>query len=1226
MRNVTKKLWLAITTILASVCLLFGGVFAFSQTAKVKAASALETEFTNNGQFTVSKYNGAVPFEYVDGAAEGLPAGYTGSVLKITTTSDLAYANFDFSASQIKASEVENVVVRMYSPGYTSADEFRTNVAADGSQQVQYGAGAYDMSSWRDITLNATTMTTMTDANGYLAFVSAGVRVKSGASVYYIDSVTVNMKKDYAGEFTNNGQVVFTQYGGNTVEYVEGIAGSTGAVLKINTNLTSANGTAFINFSLPSVKAILLESIVVRIYSPEYTESDSFRAGLAANGSWVQNEAKDMSNWIDVPLSANAVALMKDADGFLSTPIPVGARVYSGAECYYIDSITVNVKEAVAVSFTSVNAWWNNNAYDNANCTFLLFDGGIPGNGSLDANFTDLLSKMTLDGEAVDTTNVKFYCPNWIGSSGGIVMRLATNPAAGSVLMLPAGAYFNIGGSDTNVYEISEDVYLKFDGSKWALTEKPSASVSVAQFVGPWGAAGDFNKASQVLLQYNTDATWNSTDKGTLATKVTYKNSMTGATYTATNNNISGWDGQKWIVFNSLAGYDVLEIAEGGTFGGVGIPALTLYQVNGYWVTTAPHAATTHFAYVASGWNNAVGSGVSNNIFSFDVKPLGDATDNTNLAATYNRTSLMVKYNGKTFAELYADANNANAKKYAISYAHGNQHFYFAIPEADLVEGATLEIEEGTPFMNNYLAATKLVLKGGTWQLPKADAEFNGIWGSMDTYNSAERVLLQYKGADAWTHTDEGDLASKVTYKNSTTGATRAATDADIAGWDGQKWIVFSNLAGYDVIEIAEGGSFGGGIGIPALTIYCVNGRWVTTAPHAATTNFAYIANGWNNAVGSGVSNNIFAFDVNPLGDANDATNLAATLNRTSLMVKYNGKTFAELYADTENANATKYAISYAHGNQYFYFAIPEADLVEGATIEIEEGTPFMNNYLGATTLTFKDGAWVTPTNYNPSFVSINSAFNNDTNGFFIVQFNTNGWAQAAVPTSWSGITYNGKDISTIASIRFYQAHSVWFTYKPGDEKFTSGYNRYSHPTIKFAEGATVVYEGETYTFQEMEFYLVDGKWTTEKPADWSDQLPMFISYTSIVWNNIDYDVGETIGKTNGKVILLAYSELIMDGAGEYSNYANLITADNDAGNKIKINGVPLKDVEDAHVCLHAGYIYINVPACEVLTIEEGAVLYGYKLSGNTFYFNGKWSETEPSYTAVSFSGLTWNN
>ena len=126
MKNFKKRILLsACIAVLSLGCV---SVAANMNTTAVNASTSLEAEFSNEGQFTVSKYNGAVPFEYVDGAAEGLPTGYSGSVLKITTTSGVAYATLDFSASNIKAANVESIVVRMYSPGYTSADEFASSL------------------------------------------------------------------------------------------------------------------------------------------------------------------------------------------------------------------------------------------------------------------------------------------------------------------------------------------------------------------------------------------------------------------------------------------------------------------------------------------------------------------------------------------------------------------------------------------------------------------------------------------------------------------------------------------------------------------------------------------------------------------------------------------------------------------------------------------------------------------------------------------------------------------------------------------------------------------------------------------------------------------------------------------------------------------------------------------------------------------------------------------
>ncbi len=1023
-----------------------------------------------------------------------------------------------------------------------------------------------------------------------------------GGVFAFSQTATVKAASALETEFTNNGQIVIGEYSAaNAFEYVEGVEGATGAALKIK---AGASQTAFIMLSVPSVKASELESIVVRIYSPGYTSADSFRAAVTADGQWQQNDAVNMGSWVEVTLNAKAIAMMTGEGDFLSTPIVVGARAKSLAEYYYIDSITV--------------------------------------------------------------------------------------------------------------------------------TEKPMGEIPMAQFAGAWGNIDMYNSAERVLLMYNSDNAWVYPDEGDLASKVTYKNSKTGATRAATDADIAGWDGQKWIVFSNLAGYDVLEIAEGGTFGGgVGIPALTLYNVNGRWVTTPPCEVTTHYFAIAAGWNNLITNGLAQTIVSFDLKPLAAAADATNLAATTNCTSMMVKYNGKTFRELYADTTNANAQQYRISYAHGNNHFYFAVPEADLVEGATFEIEEGTPFVGQGLDEVKLIFKNGAWEYYKevnynpdftsigqlnhsynetlgayglslrydtsgfaadgsqvstkqqsgftlngenvgvalwggnqllfwlhkerceagyngyehatleiaegakivnqegkeytfkaltlylvggqwttekpAEAEkatFNSIWGNIDTYNDSDSVLLIFNSTTAWNHTDKGTLASKVTYRNSSTGDTYTATDSDIAGWEGQKWIVFSNLAGYDVLEIAAGGKFGG-VGIPALTIYNVNGRWVTTPASEVTTNYFAIAVGWNNSITNGLAQTIVSFDLKPLADAADSTNLAATTNRTSMMVKYNGKTFRELYADTTNANAQQYRISYAHGNNHFYFTVPEADLVEGATFEIEEGTPFVGQGLGAVTLVYKNGAWeyYKEVNYNPDFVSIGGANNLEYGEHYglALRYDTNGFTSAGnqiVAASYIGITINSDAQTTV----LWGGDQLLF-WIPAN-KLVEGYNGYSHPTFKIMEGATVVNEnGETFTLGAATLYLVDGQWTTEKPADYSVTVnipdlgePDCVFKDFNFWNN-----------ENGATLF------------EFINFVNKPTTTSSylstTGHYITLNGTRLTEVPGANVYTWENTNWLRIDILNptegsILIIEEGTPFAGNYLPKLVFKFeDGIWHQ-----------------
>ena len=937
---------------------------------------------------------------------------------------------------------------------------------------------------------------------------------------------TKSVKAD-AAAFTN-GQFSVTQYGANTLEYVDAanLGTGEGAVLKIAAN---ASAYVIVDFSVGNIKAADVESIVVRIYSPGFKSgSDSFRCSNPdTSAGWLMNtSAYDMSSWVDVTLSSAAITYMTDDNGYLTNPIFFGARVNSGATEYYIDSITVNMKEVEApkettkVSFSTIHGTWNNNPLQNMYCTFLQFNGGISGNGDLDADFSNLLSKMTINGEAVDVNNILFRCPNWIGASGGIIMCITTNPEVGSVLCLPAGATFDIGGTDTNIYEIANDIYFQFDGTAWAVCDKP-VELELATFVGPWGSTA-FNSSNQVLLQYSSASAWDYTNKGDLASKITYRNSETNATYSAAESNIAGWDGQKWIVLNGMSGYDIIEIAAGGTFGGdIEIPALTLYNVNGCWVTTAPHAATTAYTAIAGGWNNNVVSSLSNNILAFDVNPLGNAADGTNLAATMNRTSLMVKYNGKTFYELYT-GNNA----YSFSYAHGNSYFYFAIPEADLVEDAIFEIEDGTPFMNEYLGGVKLVYNGSEWEEVAPEmmptVEFSAI-GAGGTWN---------------------------------------------------------NLTGSD--------------GVTSHTIITYS------------------------AVLDGASG------------TTDYTNLAATANWTAKMVKFNGKSFYELY-QTDHS----YQISYAHGGNYFYFIMPISALVATEdypvpTLTIEEGTPFMAQYLPATTLYLQDGVWsdtLNVVNYSPDFVSIGSLNNYDNTGMnaygLSLIYDTTGFTtegNQVMPASSAGFTLNGEAVNP----------ALWggeqLLFWLAKDKCVEGYNGYSHATLVIEDGATLTNEsGKTFTLGGATLYLVDGAWTITQPDGW--KVLQGVTYSSIVWNNIDY-VGFDVkyGLSGGASILIGYSELISDDNGQYSNETNLITQESSVGNHIAVNGVALKDVEGAYSLLYAGYLYIYVPVCEVLTIEKNTEVYGYALSATTFYFTSAWTTEEPARTAVTFSQIAWNN
>ena len=489
------------------------------------------------------------------------------------------------------------------------------------------------------------------------------------------------------------------------------------------------------------------------------------------------------------------------------------------------------------------------------------------------------------------------------------------------------------------------------------------------------------------------------------------------------------------------------------------------------------YVATDEFRTIDDTSSNWAQYGTDKDLSNWQVYTLNAAsikqfTTNSDGTIGYVNVAIRVHNKAET-AIMYVDSITVNLDSNYIDFTNNGQFnlsmYNNAVPY-QLVDGAA---EEGLP--SGYDGAVLKITT--TSNVAYVDVDFSA---SKISLKDLESVVVRiyspgYTSADEFRTNHLNEQAKQRQYG---AGANNMSTWCDItltAQSIGDMTDASGNLTFLTVGVRVKSGA----------TVYYIDSITVNMAePHDSDTVLTGFADGWNNLSSYGSSSNIITFNENPLGDANDTTNLAATPNRTSLRVKYKGKTFYELYADTANANRAKYNISYAHGKGYFFFAIPEADLVDGATFEIEDGTPFMNYYLEGVTLIYdaSNEKWQIPTNYNPKFVNIDVTYNNNDNGFFIIHFNTNGWEQSGEATNYSGITFNGSDISELSSkIKFYGENGVWFSYvKQADNpKLAAGYNGYSNPVIEFAKGATVEFGGNTYTFQAMKFYLdfTDNKW-----------------------------------------------------------------------------------------------------------------------------------------------------
>ena len=301
---------------------------------------------------------------------------------------------------------------------------------------------------------------------------------------YYVPVVD---NTQWITEFTNNGQFVVSNYGGDAISYPYEIidgetaglpAGYAGAVAKIGSKING--GAAYINvdFTASQIAAAQVESVVARVYTPDYTADDLLRINNATGSV----PAYNLSTWCDVELP---LATITGADGNLGS-FAFGLRDKGTiSDYFYIDSITVNMVKPVVpvpVTFTNINSSWNNNSETLGNgmyYTILHLDGLLTsGYYTQGDDWSEMKANATINGGE----SYFNFCPaSFIAgpdvAANFIILYTATAPTAGDEFFLPAGTTFKVGGNDTNIYQLTNDIHFIYNGTAWAEPVKATYSV-----------------------------------------------------------------------------------------------------------------------------------------------------------------------------------------------------------------------------------------------------------------------------------------------------------------------------------------------------------------------------------------------------------------------------------------------------------------------------------------------------------------------------------------------------------------------------------------------------------------------------------------------------------------------------------------------------------------------------------------------------------------------------
>lgn len=306
---------------------------------------------------SVSAYNCASMDVYTESeaAAAGVPAGYSGYVMKVTSAASGASGiTVDFSGRSIDVSDVLSFSIRVYYPGNTSQVRITKNAGA--SWVKMYNGAA--PGTWDEISLTSSEIAQLADSSGKLGKFNLGFRFSNTAvSVTYIDYVTVVTRTGFeAGakeeiHFTDFDQSVNGLAAPASVEYYDETTGAaagvpsgyTGYVMKLVSNGAASVATT-IDFTDMAIPVNNIESLTFRVY---YTDAVQAGNGIRlsySSSAWATLLPPSSPNtWTEVVITDSGVlSTLSNSAGNLGK-FGFGFRL-SAAMTAYIDSVVVTQK------------------------------------------------------------------------------------------------------------------------------------------------------------------------------------------------------------------------------------------------------------------------------------------------------------------------------------------------------------------------------------------------------------------------------------------------------------------------------------------------------------------------------------------------------------------------------------------------------------------------------------------------------------------------------------------------------------------------------------------------------------------------------------------------------------------------------------------------------------------------------------------------------------------
>ena len=418
-----------------------------------------EIPFTTNDIPDFTQYVSTTLNDFYDettGAAAGIPAGYTGYVLKLTGTNQTGMA-FDFTDKNIARADLLSIEFRVYYPDglVQSGNGLRVKENTSGVTWALYPPS--DPGKWT--TLTVTSSDTDTQGNnlfdklcpsGILGKVGLGFRL-TGTGSCYVDYVRVNVKipvsyDDVKAEipYVTNDVPDFTQYVSSPLNdvYTEangaaaGVpAGYTGYVMKLTNS--AATGLA-VDFTDQQIPLSVINAVNIRMYYPDAIKEDTDAPGIRlkynqSGTTWKLYHPENPGQWTVLSVTDRSVlAKLCDGDGYLSK-FALGFRFNdSVSHSCYIDYVSVDIKPddgvAPVVTYngpTDITTSANKTFVINASAYDAYEERNIPIDYVWSSNPFDANNKL-VEGVYTCTISATDYYGN---KSAELVLNITVGPA-----------------------------------------------------------------------------------------------------------------------------------------------------------------------------------------------------------------------------------------------------------------------------------------------------------------------------------------------------------------------------------------------------------------------------------------------------------------------------------------------------------------------------------------------------------------------------------------------------------------------------------------------------------------------------------------------------------------------------------------------------------------------------------------------------------------------------